>query len=119
MVYSKIDGIKVTPQAGMARLGGAAFPIRPEQFEARGVQPRTRRASRATPDDLDLGPVDARWSLEEYTATFKDDDLKFVGELGPGRSLHAERRRPEPQTFGQSQQRRRRLGRRLVHAGRR
>ena len=23
----------------------------------------------------------ARWSVEEYTATFKDDDIKFVGEL--------------------------------------
>ena len=34
-----------------------------------------------TPDDLDLGPLDARWAVEEYTATFKDDDIKFVGEI--------------------------------------
>ncbi len=34
--------------------------------------------------NLDLGPVDVRWSLEEYTATFRDDDLQFVGELTQG-----------------------------------
>jgi quinohemoprotein amine dehydrogenase len=25
--------------------------------------------------------VDVRWSLEEYTATYDDDDIKFVGKL--------------------------------------
>jgi quinohemoprotein amine dehydrogenase len=83
VVYGKMDGIKVTPQAGMARLGGAAFPARPEQFEARGFS-NGPDGKAGTPDDLDLGPVDARWSLEEYTATFKDDDLQFVGELSQG-----------------------------------
>ena len=34
-----------------------------------------------TKDDLPIGPVDAIWSIEEYTATFDDDDLKFVGEV--------------------------------------
>jgi quinohemoprotein amine dehydrogenase len=83
VVYDRMDGIKVTPQAGMARLGGAAFPIRSEQFEARGVS-NGPDGKPGNTDDLDLGPVEARWSLEEYTATFKDDDIKFVGELGPG-----------------------------------
>lgn len=80
VVYAKIDGIKVVPQAGMARVGGAAFPARPEQFEARAYSNGPDGRS-GTADDLDLGPVDARWSLEEYTATFKDDDIQFVGEL--------------------------------------
>jgi quinohemoprotein amine dehydrogenase len=83
VVYSRMDAIKVTPQAGMARLGGVTFPIRKEQFEARGVSNGPDQKP-GTPDDLDLGPVDVRWSLEEYPATFKDDDVKFVGELGPG-----------------------------------
>lgn len=80
-VYARIDGVKVVPQAGMARVGGAAFPPRLAQFEARAYShgPDGRAG---TPDDLDLGPVDVRWSLEEYTATFKDDDVQFVGELG-------------------------------------
>jgi quinohemoprotein amine dehydrogenase len=79
-VYSKIDGIKVEPQAGMARLGGVAFPKRIEQFEARAFSNGPDGRS-GTADDIDLGMVDVRWSLEEYTATFKDDDLKFVGQL--------------------------------------
>lgn len=80
LVYGKIDGIRVTPQAGMARLGGVTYPKRLEQFEARAFA-NGADGKPGTPDDLDLGPVDARWSLEEYTATFKDDDVKFVGEL--------------------------------------
>jgi quinohemoprotein amine dehydrogenase len=81
VVYSKIDGIKVIPQAGMARLGGVAFPSRPEQFEARAFSSGPDRQA-GNGDDFDLGPIEPRWSLEEYTATFKDDDVQFVGELG-------------------------------------
>jgi quinohemoprotein amine dehydrogenase len=81
VVYSKIDGIKVVPRAGMARVGGAAFPSRPEQFEARAFS-NGPDGQPGTADDFDLGAIDPRWSLEEYTATFKDDDLQFVGELG-------------------------------------
>jgi quinohemoprotein amine dehydrogenase len=80
VVYKTMDAIKVVPQAGLARLGGVTFPIRAEQFEARGVSYGPDNKPN-TPDDLDLGPVDARWSIEEYTATFKDDDVKYVGEI--------------------------------------
>jgi quinohemoprotein amine dehydrogenase len=82
VVYSRLDGIKVEPQAGMARLGGAAFPKRLQQFEARAFANGPDGRS-GTQDDVDLGIVDARWTLEEYSATFKDDDVQFVGELGP------------------------------------
>ena len=80
VVYARIDGIKVEPQAGMARVGGAAFPKRLQQFEARAFANGLDGRS-GTADDLDLGRVEARWSLEEYSATFKDDDVQFVGEL--------------------------------------
>jgi len=80
VVYKTMDGIKVVPQAGLARLGGVTFPIRAEQFEARGVS-NGPDGKPNTPDDLDLGPVEARWSIEEYTATFKDDDVRYVGEI--------------------------------------
>jgi quinohemoprotein amine dehydrogenase len=83
MVYTKIDGIKVLPQAGMARLGGITFPSRSEQFEARAFA-NGADTKPGTTDDLDLGPVDVQWNLEEYTATFRDDDVQFVGELGQG-----------------------------------
>jgi quinohemoprotein amine dehydrogenase len=99
VVYGTMDGIKVVPRAGMARVGGAAMPARLEQFEARGVS-NGLDGKPNTPDDLDLGPVDARWTLEEYTATFKDDDLRFVGELSQGGLFTPNVDGPNPQRSG-------------------
>ena len=79
-VYTKIDGIRVDPQAGMSRLGGAAFPKRTEQFEARAFS-NGPDGKPNTPDDVDLGMVNPLWTVEEYTATFRDDDIRFVGQL--------------------------------------
>ena len=79
-VYSRIDGIKVTPQAGMARAGGAVFPKQLQQFEAVAIA-NGPDGKPGTSDDLQLGTVPVKWSLEEFTATFDDDDLKFVGTL--------------------------------------
>ena len=80
-VYTTIDFIKVQPQSGIARLGGGAqFPKAFQQFEAiayaKGPDGKTD-----TKDDVDLGLVDAYWTIEEYTATFSDDDKEFVGDI--------------------------------------
>jgi quinohemoprotein amine dehydrogenase len=64
----------------MARLGGSTFPKQLQQFEAVALASGPDGKA-GTPDDLLLGPVDVKWSLEEYTATFGDDDLKFVGAI--------------------------------------
>jgi quinohemoprotein amine dehydrogenase len=80
VVYDKIDGIKVLPQAGMARVGGNVFPKQLQQFEAVGVN-YGPDGKPDTADDLTLGLVPVKWSLEEYTATFGDDDLQYVGTL--------------------------------------
>jgi quinohemoprotein amine dehydrogenase len=80
VVYDKIDGIKVTPLAGMARVGGNVFPKQLQQFEAVGVN-NGPDGKPDTADDLNLGLVNVKWSLEEYTATFGDDDLQYVGAL--------------------------------------
>jgi quinohemoprotein amine dehydrogenase len=80
VVYDKIDGIKVIPQAGMARVGGNVFPKQFQQFEAIGVN-YGLDGKPDTPDDLNLGAVPVKWSLEEYTATFGDDDVQFVGTI--------------------------------------
>jgi quinohemoprotein amine dehydrogenase len=80
VVYDKIDGIKVLPQAGMARVGGNVFPKQLQQFEAVGVN-YGPDGKPDTADDLNLGLVPVKWSLEEYTATFGDDDLQYVGTL--------------------------------------
>jgi quinohemoprotein amine dehydrogenase len=51
-----------------------------QQFEAIAVangpdgKPNTK-------DDIDLGLVDPTWSIEEYTATYDDDDKDFVGTI--------------------------------------
>jgi quinohemoprotein amine dehydrogenase len=80
VVYDKIDGIKVLPQAGMARVGGNVFPKQLQQFEAVGIN-NGPDGKPDTADDLNLGIVPVKWSLEEYTATFGDDDLQYVGTL--------------------------------------
>lgn len=79
-VYDKIDYIKVTPGWGMARLGGVVFPKQFAQFDAMAFS-NGNDGKPDTKDDLPLGLVDAAWSLEEYAATYGDDDLKFVGGI--------------------------------------
>jgi quinohemoprotein amine dehydrogenase len=80
VVYDRIAAIQVRPTAGMARLGGPTFPKQLQQFEAVAFAGGPDGKA-GTSDDLLLGPVDVKWSLEEYTATFGDDDLKFVGAI--------------------------------------
>jgi quinohemoprotein amine dehydrogenase len=80
MVYNKIDAIKVKPQAGMARVGGINFPKQFQQFEAFAFS-NGPDGKPDTKDDLNLGPIDVTWSIEEYTATFDDDDKDYVGVL--------------------------------------
>lgn len=81
-VYDAVHRIEVTPRAGMARVGGIRFPKQFQQFEARAWH-HGPDGEPATDDDLDLGMVDARWSLEEYAVTFGDDDLRYVGAVEP------------------------------------
>jgi quinohemoprotein amine dehydrogenase len=79
-VYDSVDRIRVTPLAGMARVGGARFPRQYAQFDAiayhDGADGRPD-----TPDDMELGRVDVEWSLEEYGVTYDDDDVKYVGTI--------------------------------------
>ncbi len=85
MVYDTVSRIAVTPDAGMARVGGVRVPKQFQQFEARAYHDGPDGEAN-TDDDLDLGLVDATWGLEEYAATFGDDDLRYVGDIdGQGR----------------------------------
>jgi quinohemoprotein amine dehydrogenase len=79
-VYDKIDTIKVKPDWAMARVGGSTFPKMLAQFEAWGYS-NGADGKPDSPDDIELGLVDAAWSMEEYAATYNDDDIKFVGTL--------------------------------------
>jgi quinohemoprotein amine dehydrogenase len=79
-VYDKVDYIKVAPDWAMARTGGASFPKGFAFFEAAAFHNgRDGRAN--TKDDINLGLVDAKWSLEEYAAVLNDEDLKYVGAI--------------------------------------
>jgi quinohemoprotein amine dehydrogenase len=80
VVYDRVDGLQVLPQAGMARVGGVVFPKQLQQFEALAVH-NGADGKPNTNDDLQLGRVDAQWTIEEYAATFRDDDTKYVGAI--------------------------------------
>lgn len=80
VVYDKVARIKVTPLAGMARVGGAVFPKQFQQFEAIAFH-NGPDGKPDTEDDVEIGPVDASWSLEEYGVTYDDDDIKYVGRI--------------------------------------
>ena len=80
-VYDTVDFLKVRPESGIARLGaGAAFQKQLQQFEAIAYA-KGPDGKPDTKDDVELGLVDALWTIEEFTATFDDDDKNFVGEI--------------------------------------
>lgn len=81
-VYDRIDYIKVKPDTALARLGGNGHPKGFQQFEAWAYN-RGADGKPNTPDDVELGPVDAEWSVEEFYAVYGDDDKEFVGQLSP------------------------------------
>ncbi len=85
-VYDTVESIRVTPAWNMARVGGVTFPKMFAQFEAWGYHHGPDRKP-GTPDDLELDLMDVTWSLEEYTATFDDNDTEFVGAIDPKTGL--------------------------------
>ena len=85
-VYDTIHYIKVTPAWNMARVGGVVFPKMLAQFEAVAYH-NGPDGKPDTKDDVRLGVVDATWSIEEYTATFDDDDRAFVGKIDTATGL--------------------------------
>jgi quinohemoprotein amine dehydrogenase len=82
VIFDKIDRIKVIPNAGLARAGGVVFPKQLQQFDAIAYWNGPDGKS-DTPDDLEIGRVNATWGLEEYGVTYDDDDVKFVGTIAP------------------------------------
>lgn len=79
-VFNRVDAIKVKPEWAMARVGGATFPKGFAQFEAWGFD-NGSDGKPDTPDDVNLGLVNASWGLEEYTAIYGDEDVKYVGAI--------------------------------------
>jgi quinohemoprotein amine dehydrogenase len=100
VVYDRVSRIKVTPLAGMARVGGARFPKQYAVFEAFAFHDGSDRKP-DTADDLELGPVNVTWSLEEYGVTYDDDDLRFVGSIDARGIFTPNVDGPNPQRSGQ------------------
>jgi quinohemoprotein amine dehydrogenase len=81
-VYDRIDYVKVVPDSALARLGSERHPKGFQQFEAVAYQ-RGADGKLHTADDVELGPIDATWSVEEFFSAYGDDDKEFVGSLSP------------------------------------
>lgn len=81
-VYDRVDYIKVTPEAGLGHLGSDVHPKGYQQFEAIAFS-RGADGKQHTADDVDLGPIDVTWSVEEFQSVFGDDDKGFIGQLSP------------------------------------
>ena len=79
-IYDRIDYIKVTPDSALAHLGSEKHPKGYQQFEAVAYQ-RGADGKLHTADDVELGPIDVNWSVEEFYSVYGDDDKEFVGSL--------------------------------------
>jgi quinohemoprotein amine dehydrogenase len=79
-VYDHIDFLKVTPTTSIAHLGGAPHPKGYVQFETIAFN-NGPDGKPNTGDDINLGPVPATYKLEEFVASYGDDDTDFVGSV--------------------------------------
>lgn len=100
VVHDGVSRITVTPRAGMARVGGIRFPKQYQQFEVVAWHDGPD-GQPGTGDDLDLGPVPVTWNLEEYSVTYDDDDLRFVGGIAPTGLFTPAEDGPNPARSGQ------------------
>ncbi len=85
-VYDHMDYLKVTPVTPIAHLGSEPHAKGYMQFEAIAFSNGPDGKSN-TADDIDLGTVPATWKLEEFVASYGDDDIEFVGALDPKNGL--------------------------------
>ncbi len=95
-VYDRIDYIKVVPDSALARLGSEHHPKGYQQFDVvaynRGADGKSNTA-----DDVDLGPIDVSWSVEEFYSMYGDDDREFVGSLSDSGFFTPSSDGPNPQ----------------------
>jgi quinohemoprotein amine dehydrogenase len=80
-IYDRIDYVKVVPESSLAAFGSQKYPRGFQQFEAIGYQ-RGPDGKSHTGDDLDLGPVDAAWSMEVFYAVDASHN-DAVGKVSP------------------------------------
>lgn len=81
-LFAEIDYIKVKPDPGVARIGDGDGTVRQStQFEAFAYS-KGSDGKENTEDDIEIGPVGAKWNLEEYKFMgIEDDDIRYVGSI--------------------------------------
>lgn len=80
-LYDKVDYLKVTPEYGVARLGGGARAKEGVQFQATGYSNGVDGKA-GTADDVSLGLLQGvQWSVKEFVNAPGDDELKWVGSI--------------------------------------
>lgn len=82
-LYRQIESVRVEPEFGFARLGGGTVAPVTAQFEAIAYldgpdgKPNTE-------DDIRLGPVPAKWSVDNHDEKAKAaNDVQFAGVMEP------------------------------------
>jgi quinohemoprotein amine dehydrogenase len=85
-VYDHMDFLKVTPVTSLAHLGSPSHPKGYAQFETIAYS-NGPDGKPNTADDIELGPVAATYKVEEFVASYGDDDTHFVGSVDPKTGL--------------------------------
>jgi quinohemoprotein amine dehydrogenase len=80
VVYDHMDYLKVLPTTQIARLGSETHPKGYAQCDAIAYS-NGADGKPNTADDIAIGPVPAKWKLEEFVASYGDDDIEFVGSI--------------------------------------
>jgi quinohemoprotein amine dehydrogenase len=80
-IYDRVDFVKVTPESSLAGFGSVKYARGFGQFEAIGYQ-RGPDGKLHTADDLELGPIDAAWSMEVFYAVDSSGNDK-IGKVSP------------------------------------
>jgi len=79
-VYDTMDYLKVTPTTSLTHLGSTTHSKGYMQFEAVAYS-NGPDGKPDTADDIELGPVQAEWKIEEFVASYGDDDVQYVGSI--------------------------------------
>ncbi len=79
-VYDRVEYIKITAETALAHTGGTVGKKGYVQYEAHAYSNGVDGLPNTT-DDVDLGPVQAEWSIQEFIAYNNDNDKEFVGYI--------------------------------------
>lgn len=85
-VFEKVENVKVTPEFGLARL---AYDGRKQSVQFEAVAYTNGKDGKAkTEDDIEIGPVNVKWNLQEYKLMgMEDEDVKYVGSINEATGL--------------------------------